>query len=164
MHQLLAQQRTVANSGARSKEKGDHMKGRVMAIGVMVTVALLLAGCARPGPTETLVEYSRSGGIAGFDDHLVIRADGQATLTRRGQSSEFALDRDTLVRLQALLDDAQFTRLDGEYLPSSSGADLFTYVIAYRDHTVRTMDTAVPEALQPALELLNQIVADHGKP
>jgi hypothetical protein len=37
-------------------------------------------------------------------------------------------------------------------------------VITYRGHTVRTMDTAVPEALRPALDLLNQIVASHGKP
>jgi hypothetical protein len=37
-------------------------------------------------------------------------------------------------------------------------------VITYRGHTVRTMDTAVPEALRPALDLLNQIVASPGKP
>jgi len=136
----------------------------VPVIVVMVTAALLLAGCAKAGPSETLVEYNRTGGIAGFNDRLVIQANGQATLTRRDQSSEFVLDRDTLTRLQALLDDAQFTQLDAEYRPSGSGADLFTYVITYRGHTVRSMDTAVPEALQPALELLKQIVADHEKP
>ena len=127
-------------------------------------LAAWLAGCAKAGSSETLIEYSRTGGIAGFDDRLVIRANGRATLTRRDQPSEFVLDRETLARLQALLDDAQFTRLDAEYLPSGQGADLFTYVLTYRGHTVRTMDTAVPEALQPALDLLNQIVASHGTP
>jgi len=38
------------------------------------------------------------------------------------------------------------------------------YAITYRGHTVRRMDTAVPEVLQPALDLLNQTVASHGKP
>ncbi len=140
------------------------MRYRILLIVVATVLATWLASCAKTASSDTLVEYTRTGGIAGLDDRLIVRANGQATLTRRDQRYEFALERETLTQLQSLLDSAQFTRLSGEYLPSRPGADLFTYAITYRGHMVRTMDTAVPEALQPALDLLNQTVASHGKP
>jgi hypothetical protein len=146
------------------REGGIPMRYRILLIVVGTILAAWLASCAKTASSDTLVEYSRMGGIAGLEDHLVVRASGQATLTRRDQRYEFALERETLSQLQALLDNAQFTRLSGEYLSSRPGADLFTYAITYRGHTVRSMDTAVPEVLQPALDLLNQTVASHGKP
>ena len=138
------------------------MKHRILFIGLAMMLAGWLVTCTGRTSPPTPIEYSRTGGIAGFDDLLVIQPSGAAMLTRRGESSEFVLDTESLARLQSLLDDAQFARLKAEYLPSGQGADLFTYVITYRGHTVRTMDTAVPQALQPALDLLNQIVADHS--
>jgi hypothetical protein len=111
-----------------------------------------------------LAEYRRSGGFAGLDDYLVIQVNGQATLTRKTEHYEFVLDRDTMNQLQALFDDAEFSKLRREYLPSRQGSDLFEYVVTYKGHTVRTMDTAVPEALWPVLELLNQIIESGGKP
>jgi len=90
--------------------------------------------------------------------------NGQATLTRKAEHYEFILDRDTMNQLQTLFDDAEFSKLRREYLPSRQGSDLFEYVVTYKGHTVRTMDTAVPEALWPVLELLNQIIESGGKP
>lgn len=139
-------------------------KHRILLVFLITVLAAWLPSCAKTASSATLVEYRRTGGIAGLDDHLIVRANGQATLTRRDQRYEFALERETLSQLQSLLDNAQFTRLSGEYLPSQPGADLFTYTITYRGNTVRSMDTAVPEVLQPALDLLNQTVAGHGKP
>jgi hypothetical protein len=132
-----------------------------------VTIAVLLgwlAGCGAPASPEVIVEYRRTGGFAGLDDHLVVRADGETTLDRREERYEFELDSETMDRLLTALDNAELSQLDGEYLPSQKGGDLFECVVAYQGYTVRTGDTAVPESLWPALELLNQIVESDGKP
>lgn len=131
---------------------------------VIVVLAGWLAGCTGTTSSGILVEYRRSGGFAGLDDRVVIQVNGQATLTRKAEHYEFVLDRDTMNQLQALFDDAEFSKLRREYLPSRQGSDLFEYVVMYKGHTVRTMDTAVPEALWPVLELLNQIIESGGKP
>ena len=41
--------------------------------------------------------------------------------------------------------------------------DEISYVIVYQGHTVKTSDTAIPEKLQPAIQLLNGIVDAKGK-
>lgn len=125
----------------------------------------LLAACAIPnGSSSALVSYQRSGGIAGADDKLLIAPDGTATLTRKGQQFTFALDVTTVQQIEEMLDKASFTQLPSQMLPGNTCCDLFAYEITYKNHTVRTMDTAVPESLQPALDLLNGIVESNGKP
>ncbi|MBM4465401.1 MAG: hypothetical protein FJ014_07620 [Chloroflexi bacterium] len=131
---------------------------------VIAVLAGWLASCTGTSSSGMLVEYRRSGGFAGLDDRVVIQVNGQATLTRKAEHYEFVLDRDTMNQLQALFDDAEFSKLRREYLPPRQGSDLFEYVVTYNGHTVRTMDTAVPEALWPVLELLNQIIESGGKP
>lgn len=51
-----------------------------------------------------------------------------------------------------------FTRLDEEYLPAQPGADVYDYRLTYGGHTVRMVDTAVPEDLMPILDMLNQLM------
>jgi hypothetical protein len=123
-----------------------------------------LVGCARASSPETLIAYRRSGGFAGWDDHLVIKENGEAILTRQSERHEFTLDGDTTSRLQTLFQEADFSQLRRRYLPAQEGADLFEYVVTYRGHTVRTMDGAVPPSLQPILEALNRIVQSQGNP
>lgn len=106
-----------------------------------------------------LVEYRRSGGIAGRDDRLVIHADGTARLYRRGVATDFTVAGDTLAELRSLLQAIGFDRLRAEYLPARAGADLFEYVVVYGERRVRTMDTAVPPELAPLIQLLNGLVA-----
>lgn len=141
---------------------------RKITIGLLAVLAGVLASCAAPerdkSPASMLVEYRRTGGIAGLDDHLQVDATGKATLTRRSVRSEFTIEPETLRQLRERLDKAGFPRMWPEYLPSGKGRDLFTYVITYQGRTVRTMDTAVPEALRPVLELLNELVGKGGKP
>ncbi|MBU4224327.1 MAG: hypothetical protein KKC71_00700 [Chloroflexi bacterium] len=132
-----------------------------------IVVAMLtgwLVGCTKTSSSEMLIEYRRSGGFAGLDDHLVIKKNGEAALTRKSQRYEFTLDSDAINRLQTLFEEASFSQLRKEYLPSRQGSDLFDYVITYKGHTVRTMDGAVPPSLQPILETLNQIVESQGTP
>ena len=137
------------------------MKGRILLALAAAVLAGCLFGCAG---SDRRIEYRRSGGFAGFDDRLVIAEDGKSTLTRRSQRYEFTLDEDSLKSLQGLFETARFSQLSKEYLPSQPGADLFEYILTYQGHTVRTLDGAVPEALQPILEALNRIVADQGQP
>jgi hypothetical protein len=131
---------------------------------VIVTLAGWLTGCTGTTTSGILIEYRRSGGFGGLDDRLIINVNGQATLTRKAEHYEFVLDRDTMNQLLVLLDNAEFSKLRREYLPPRQGSDLFEYVVTYKGHAVRTMDTAVPDSLLPILELLNQIIENSGKP
>lgn len=131
---------------------------------VIVVLTGWLTSCTGTTASGILIEYRRTGGFAGLDDHLVINMNGQATLSRKVEHYEFVLDRDTMNQLQTLLDNAEFSKLRREYLPPRKGSDFFEYMITYKGHTVRAIDTAVPEALWPILELLNQIIESGGKP
>jgi hypothetical protein len=150
---------------ARSTSKGVlFMKDW---ISLTIVVALLtgwLVGCARASSADVLIEYRRSGGFAGLDDHLVIKENGQAILTQGSERHEFILNGGARDRLEALFAEAEFSRLRRRYLPSRQGADLFEYVVTYKGHTVRTMDGAVPSSLQPILGALNEIVQSEGNP
>lgn len=105
-----------------------------------------------------LVEYQRSGGIAGREDRLVVHTDGSARLYRRGAVSDLTVGGDTLAQLRSLLQTIQFDDLRAEYLPPRPGADLFEYVVVYGKRRVRMMDTAVPAELEPLIQFLNGLV------
>jgi hypothetical protein len=140
------------------------MKDGMLLALVVVMVTGWLVGCGKASSAETWIEYRRSGGFAGLNDHLVIMKSGDSILTRKSEGYEFSLDRDTVTGLQNLFEGAAFSQLGKESLPSRQGSDLFEYVVTYEDHTVRTMDGAVPPSLQPILDALDQIVEQQGKP
>jgi hypothetical protein len=136
---------------------------------ILVSVLLLAlagsqAGCTRAPSSDILIVYERSGGFAGLDDSLSIKRTGEAVLTRNSRRYEVTLDAETLTRLQTMFEDAAFLDLQKEYLPSQQGSDRFEYLITYQGHTVRTMDGAVPQSLQPILEALNQIIEKQATP
>ena len=138
---------------------------------LLIAIVSLAGGCqpAAPAPraaaspvaqpADVLVEYRRSGGLIGASDRLVVRRDGLTTLETRGGGREFTLSDPTLTQLTAALDRADFPALQESYEPKSAGADRFEYAITYRGKTVRARDGAVPDALQPALQILNGILA-----
>ncbi len=117
-----------------------------------------LFGCTRLSGIGVLIDYRRSGGIAGIDDQLAIDANGKATLTRQTGRYEFSVDAGTMKQLLSNLDNAGFVNLGSEYMPSRQGNDTITYRVTYKGHTVQMADTAVPESLQPVLDQLNRIV------
>jgi hypothetical protein len=131
---------------------------------VCLVVAILFTGCAGKDQPNILLDYQRTGGLIGLDDHLTIDMDGNAVLIRKNAQAEFTLDIKSLNRLETLFRDATFAGLKKSYLPSQPGADLIEYTITYNGYTVRTMDTAIPEILQPILDSLNQLVEKSGKP
>lgn len=113
------------------------------------------------------VDYRRTGGIAGLSDHLFIDNSGRCTLERKNARFGFSLPAADLQELRGLFQQADFFNLKDSYLPEKMGADLFTYVITYRtsggEHTVTTMDMAVPPALMPVIIQLDKIVSDNSK-
>lgn len=143
---------------------GSVVLRRQSFIGVIQVLADWLTGCTGTTSSGDLIDCRRAGGFAGLDDHLVIDVNGNVTLTRKTQCYEFTLDSDMLNQIQNAFDEAEFIKLDRKYLPSRHGSDFFEYVVTYKGYTVQTMDPAVPESLWPVLELLDQIIANIGKP
>jgi hypothetical protein len=120
---------------------------------------------ARIGPIgEAWVEYERTGGIAGFQDHLTVYPDGRAVLDRRGEETAFQLTSEQMESLADRFATAGFLELSETYLPADTCCDRFTYTIHYRDpmsgkvHSLMAMDGSVPASLTPVLDALNGIV------
>ena len=130
---------------------------------LLLAAVAMVGGCVLPGRPAVLVEYWRTGGFAGVDDHLTVYENGQAILTYKGGQKDFVLQRDQVQRLIQLLDEAKFGSLKKEYIPGNTCCDLFEYRISYKGHTIRTMDTAVPNVLQPILDSLNEIVRTQAR-
>lgn len=124
----------------------------------------LITGCLESpyGPPDgsgnVLVEYHRTGGIAGFDDHLLIHENGTAMVSRRGTTGTFTLATEELVALNTLFEQARFHDLRSSYPAPTPGADYFSYEITYRSHTVTTEDTGVPPVLTPIIGRLNELL------
>lgn len=122
-----------------------------------------LAACTAPAPQDSvLVQYRRSGGIAGRTVTLVVSADGGARLTGRGTVEGFTVPADTLALLRELLGDQALDTLRDLYLPPHPGADRFQYDVTFRGRSVHTEDGAIPAALAPLVQLLGQLA--HRRP
>jgi uncharacterized lipoprotein YehR (DUF1307 family) len=130
---------------------------------ICMFLAILLAGCIASKKSELFLEYDRTGGLIGLNDHLTIDFEGNAVLKRKNSQTEFKLDIETLKRVGISLNNANFTQLNQSYSPSLQGADLIEYTITYNGHSVQMTDTAVPEIMQPILDSLNQIIDNSGK-
>ena len=136
-------------------------------------ILVLGSGCSSPPPgdgevppaPDILVEYRRTGGIAGFDDHLVVFENGQAIYTRRNTPGStpagiFYLTDKEMAELQRLLEEADFPALAPAYPAPVPGADYFTYSITYKGKTVTTETTGVPPALAPLIGELDYLLAE----
>lgn len=123
------------------------------------------APISEPTSSNVLVNYHRSGGIAGVQDRLTVYYDGRCELQRKRGQREFTLEPDYLGRLKSLLEKANFPTLKEEYL-TPVGADLMDLIITYqaegKKYTVHTDDIAIPDALQPVIVELNQIIAERS--
>ena len=136
------------------------MRGLVKHLAIGAVTLLLASGCANSAVQEsaTLIDYHRSGGIRGIDDHLVIRGDGTARLTRNGTDTAISVAPDALDRLLDRLAEAGFSNLEDNYESSPGGADMYQYAITYQGHTVRAKDDSLPPALHPVIELLDRLL------
>jgi hypothetical protein len=160
--------------GRRGKLQGLAYRSLTLALlfGGILLLLLLGSGCSSPPPADgdtppppdLLVEYRRTGGIAGFDDHLVVFENGQAIYTRRetpgSPAGIFYLSDKEMAELRRLLEEADFPGLASEYPAPVQGADYFTYSITYKGKTVTTETTGVPPALAPVIGELDYLLAE----
>jgi len=132
------------------------------------TALLLAAGCGGGEESTTapgngaLVTYSKSGGIAGVDERLVIAADGSATVTsgRGGSQRSFALGTEELSELEAELEAADFAAVDDR---PTGCADCFHYEISYGGDTVGYDEvTQPPQSVAAVVSHLAALIAEHS--
>jgi hypothetical protein len=134
-----------------------------MTLRIVIVLALWLTigiACNGNAAQPTSIEFRRSGGIVGLDDQLTLDDKGHAKLTaRRTGKSEFDLTQGDFARLTTLLRDANFASIpeDSRRKPFLV-PDEISYVLVYQGHTVKTSDTAIPEKLQPVIQMLNGIL------
>ena len=133
---------------------------------VLVFLVLTSAGClgtkipepATTVPPSVLVDYHRTGGIAGVDDRLVVFDNGVAVISGRSGSTELLLNQTDLALISVLFNQSQFPQLQAQYSAPRGSADLMTYTISYHGKTVTAEESAMPPSLLPVIADLNQII------
>ncbi|RPJ53724.1 MAG: hypothetical protein EHJ95_01665, partial [Methanobacteriota archaeon] len=94
----------------------------------IVMAGLAGAGCTdNDGVSSVFIDYERTGGIAGFDDHLTIYENLTATVTRRSEVRNFTINSTEKSSLERLFGEAGFSSLAAEFPAPTPGADYFTY-------------------------------------
>ena len=146
--------------------------GRAWFLGLLIILcaSVVFAGCTNEpqepttpeAPPSILVDYVRTGGIAGVSDHLVIFENGQAIYSTWNGSGEFDLSLTEMDRLRDVFSISGFESLSGNYPAPTPGADYFTYRITYGNQTVITQTTGVPDQLMPVISYLDRIIADQS--
>ena len=136
-------------------------------VSLCLIAGVILSGClgvktppvSRTQPPGIVVDYQRSGGIAGMNDRVVIFDNGAALISTRSVNTEITVNQTDLDSIDAIFTQAKFSGLEGNYTSGRNGADLFQYRISYRGKTVNTEDTAIPAALEPVIDAMNQMVS-----
>ena len=152
----------MKESTSRTQLTAKSMSGVVCLLPFLAIVVLVVGCTTSPGPV-VLIDYHWTGGIAGFNDHLVIDSNGNATVTRNTGVEQFTMTPAEIRNLEGLFEYAGFMSLNSSYPPASPGADYFTYTTTYHGKTVTAEDTGVPEALVPIISALNGIVSEHSR-
>ena len=145
-------------------ENGDvvsyHMWGTI----VTLTRCSPLSGTG-VHDSRMLVEFHRTGGIAGFDDHMVIYTNGTVHVDRRDVSDRFSntytLSPTQLRDLETLFGNSGFMSLSQDTLPSNDwafAADYFIYTIEYKGHRIEAPELSIPDSMQPLIERLTEIM------
>ena len=137
---------------------------------LFLIAAVMVSGClgsrtppvSRPTVPSVLVDYYRSGGIAGIQDRLVIFDNGVAVVSGRTGNHEIELNQTDVNQIILLFDQGHFQSLEGNYSGRKGSADLIRYTITYHGKTVSAEDTAIPPPLQPVIDELNRIIGISG--
>jgi hypothetical protein len=125
---------------------------------VLCALPLLAAACggddhATTPPSGLPVTIDRSGGIAGFSDHVVVAADGWVTATSKGGGSAACrVDDEVLAALARLAGSAT-----GSPSSTSQGADSLTVVLSSSKGTVSLDPGALPSTAPELGQLLNDL-------
>ncbi len=124
------------------------------------SIALLaLAGCGGESSSATLegpIEYSRSGGIAGVVEHMVIQPDGRGETSTLKDKRAFELTEEQRTELAAEVADADLTGVESP--DKRPGADAFDYGISYGGHEIVWSDlTERPAGVDEVYSMLGDL-------
>lgn len=111
---------------------------------------------------KPVLEFWRTGGFTGMDDHLEIYPDGSVSLSRKEYTAGFSLTEPELDAIVALMEDSGFMALAPQYEAPPGSADLFIYQICWQGKTVVVEDTVIPAGLQAVIDELTTLVVEHG--
>jgi hypothetical protein len=148
-----------------------RIRNVIIVVIVFLLVVAVTAGClgvrtpsvAKPTAPAIILDYHRTGGIAGLDDRLVIFDNGAAVFSSRTINRELLLNQTDLDRITALFSDAQYSMLQENYTINRDESDLIHYTITYHGKTVNTEDSAVPPSLQLILDEMNRMISEASK-
>ena len=141
---------------------------------LLTAMALLigLAGCgnaedsttAPSGDPDTLVSYSRTGGIAGVDERLRVAPDGAATLTLgpTANPASFQLAAADLATLRDEVDAADLANFEPP--GPTACADCFVYDIETADGRASYAETDQPPPAVQALAAHLGAIVEHNYP
>jgi len=144
--------------------------GCVLAMLTAMVVLVFIAGCVTDTPESNnshqapklVVQYKRTGGIAAFNDTLVVFDNGQAVYSRGAKTGEFIVPPAQISELQTILLNANFPSLAASYPAPSPGADYFQYTITYQGKTVTTETGGEPDALLAIIARLDALLAEYA--
>lgn len=128
-----------------------------LALALLLVLALAAPASAAAAP---LLTAQRTGGIAGVQDRLVVRASGAATVTHRdGGGGRLAPARTR--ELRVALRQARFSTLARVYKPRLVVNDGFVYELRSGGRTVRVEEGAehVPARLQRLISAVSALLS-----
>lgn len=146
------------------------MKKGLVIFGLFIIALIMMSGCigtktppvSHPPAPAVLVDYYRTGGLAGFNDRLVIFDNGVAIISGKNVNYEIELNRSDIDRITLIFNTSQFSMLEGNYSARHGSVDIIKYSISYHSKTVNAEDTAIPPSLQPVIDELNRILSLHA--
>lgn len=116
---------------------------------------LVLPGSSTADPAP-LIAFTRTGGLAGFDDSVEILPSGKTSIKTRQGNRATRLSTSALSQLTRRLRSSRLLDQDRSYI--SEGADHMTYTLRYQKATVTMHDDKVPAPLKPAVDQLLRLI------
>ncbi|MER7281847.1 protealysin inhibitor emfourin [Dactylosporangium sp. NPDC000244] len=108
--------------------------------------------------TDALVTFTRTGGLAGNNDSLVVKPDGSYTITTKQGTKTGKLTDDEANALKTALASTDFNKLP-TMNDNGAVADAYTYTVTYGGKQITAKDGSIPPALQPVVSALGAFLS-----
>ncbi|WP_433614938.1 protealysin inhibitor emfourin [Dactylosporangium sp. CA-139114] len=108
--------------------------------------------------TDALVTFTRTGGLAGNNDSLVVKPDGSYTITTKQGTKTGKLTDEEANALKTALASTDFNKLPTTN-DNSAVADAYTYTVTYGGKQITAKDGSIPPALQPVVSALGAFLS-----
>jgi hypothetical protein len=116
-----------------------------------------------PAGTALPLTVSRTGGFAGFNDHVQIAPDGVATVTQRGKGTlRCRLDATLLTELKTAAGQVDWAGLTATK-PTTRHADDLIIAVTANGKTARIEDPRLEPLTAPVTKLLTEAAIPPGK-